>query len=200
MLHSAHGYNLECIAHRALNLDDVERFGSNDAFVRISFDMKNWEQTVDKKGSEPEWQQVLLVNDFKPEHDNLYVEVLDKEAGCDEIIAFCCIPLKQVRNAPEQKFSGMFDLYTPKSAMKGSIALTLRAIPLGQEAGSALTYEASSKKGISNLDPEHEKRIKKLKLKESAEDVLKNVGAAAALGAAGMALFGKSDKKKTEDH
>ncbi|CAO3567138.1 unnamed protein product [Mortierella alpina] len=203
MLHSAHGYNLEVTVHSAHNLDDVERFGANDAYARFSFDLKNWEKTVVKKGSNPEWQQILLLRDLKPEHEKLYVEIMDEEKGCDEIISFCCIPLNQIRSAPEQKCSAMFDLYTRMSALKGSISLTIRAIPLGQEAGSALTYEGSNKKGVSNLDPEHEKRIKSLKLKESAEDVAKTAGAAALLGAAGKAVFDNflgGDKKKTEGH
>jgi len=165
--------------------------------------MKNWEETVVKKGSNPEWQQILLLRDLKPEHEKLYVEIMDKEKGCDEIISFCCIPLNQVRSAQEQKCSAKFDLFTRMSAQKGCISMTLRAIPLGQEAGSALTYEGSNKKGVSNLDPEHEKRIKTLKLKESAEDALKAAGTAAAVGALGKAAFDNffgGDKKKTEGH
>ncbi|KAF9282464.1 hypothetical protein BGZ68_005954 [Mortierella alpina] len=77
---------------------------------------------------------------------------------------------------------------------------TSRSWIRGGEAGSALTYEGSTNKGISKLEPEHEKRIKGLKLKEDAEDVAKTAGTAAALGAAGAAVFGlvSGDKKKEE--
>ncbi|KAF9954057.1 hypothetical protein BGZ72_004947 [Mortierella alpina] len=205
MLHSSHhGSNLEITVHSAHNLDDVEKFGKNDAYVRASFQLKrdnDFEKTIVKKGSDPEWQQILLLRDLRPEYENLYVEIMDKEAGVDEIIAYCAIPLSQVYSHQDQRLSAMFDLYTPKSAQKGQISLTIRVLPLGQEAGSALTYEGSNKKGISKLDPEHEKRIKTLKLKETAGDTAQTIGAAAAAAAAGAALFGKltgGDKKKTE--
>lgn len=197
MLHSsAHGYNLECTAHKAYELDDVDRTGKNDAYCRISFDMKNWEKTVIKKGTTPDWQQILFLRDLKPEHQYVYVEVMDEETGSDEPIGFCAIPLDQIRNAQGQKFSGEFELWTCKSARKGKVCLTFRVIPLGEEPGSALTYEASTRLGVSKLDPEHEKRIKKLKLKESVEDTAKLVGGLAAAGAALGGLFG--GKKKTE--
>lgn len=204
MLHSSqHGSNLEITVHSCKNLDDVERYGANDAYVRVSLQHKrddDFQKTVVKKGSNPSWEQILLLRDLRPEHENLYVEVMDKETGCDEVIAYCAIPLNQVLSRPDKKLSAMFELWTPKSARKGDVCLTIRVLPLGEEAGSALTYEGSTNKGISKLEPEHEKRIKSLKLKESAEDVAKTVGTAAAVGAAASAVFGLfgGDKKKEE--
>ncbi|KAF9573961.1 hypothetical protein EC968_007647 [Mortierella alpina] len=205
MLHSQqHGSNLEITVHSAHNLDDVERFGDNDCYVRFSLQCKrndDFQKTIVKKGKNPEWQQIVLLRDVRPEHMNLYVEVMDEEKGLDEVVAFCTIPLDQVRNIPSHKCSAKFELWTPKSARKGELSLTLRLIPLGEETGSVLTYEGSEKKGISTLDPEHEKRIKSLKMKENVEDAAKTLGAAAAAaGALGAAfgLFGDKDKNKKE--
>ncbi|KAG9325556.1 hypothetical protein KVV02_004858 [Mortierella alpina] len=200
MLHSSHhGSNLEITVHSCHNLDDVERFGQNDAYVRLGFQLKktdDFQKTIIKKGKNPSWEQIVVLRDLRPEYENLYVEVMDEEKGTDEIISYCAIPLSQIYSHQDQRCSAKFALFTPKSAQKGEISLTIRVLPLGQEAGSALTYEGSEKKGISKLDPEHEKRVKTLKLKESAEDAIKVAGTAAAVGAAVYGLFG--DKKKAE--
>lgn len=203
MLHNEnHGNNLEITVHSCHNLDDVERFGQNDAYARFSYQLKNtsdFKKTTVKKGKNPSWEQIIVLNDLRPDFENLYVEVMDEEKGTDEIISYCAIPLSQIYSSQGQKCSAKFDLFTPKSAQKGEISLTLRVVPLGQATGSVLTYEGSERKGISKLDPEHEKRVKTLKLKETAEDALKVAGTAAALGAAGAAVFGLfGDKKKAE--
>ncbi|KAG0209514.1 hypothetical protein BGX28_010287 [Mortierella sp. GBA30] len=197
MLHSENGLNLEVQVLSAHDLDDVERFGQNDAYVRVGLDLnKDFTKTAVKKGTNPTWDSILLLRDFRPEtHLNLYVEVMDEESGPDEIIAFAAIPLNQVLVAHESKLSAKFELFTRHYARKGEISLTIRALPLGQEAGSSVSYVESNKKGHSQLLKPHQDRIDKVKLKEHLGDAAKALGAAAAVtGLAYGILHGKEKK------
>ncbi|GJJ72011.1 hypothetical protein EMPS_04368 [Entomortierella parvispora] len=208
MFHRHHDGSLEVTIHSAHGLDDVERFGKNDAYTRISLDFKHdksFEKTfVHKNGGEnPVWNQTLTLKDLKPEYHDLYLEILDDETTVDAPIAFAAIPLNQVFESPNNTFSGKFDVYTPSGKTKGEINLTIRALQPDESAQGQVSYDGSDRKGISRIDEAHQKRVKSLKNKETAADV-------GGVALAGLAALGagylltkqdssEKDKKEAEE-
>ncbi|KAF9954058.1 hypothetical protein BGZ72_004948 [Mortierella alpina] len=155
MLHSSdYGCNLEVTVHSAHDLEA----GQNDAYARVSFQLKDYsfQKTIVKSGSNPEWQQTVLLRDVGSEHENLYLEIMD-ESG--ELIAFCAIPLSQVYSHEDQQLSARFGLYTPARAQKGEVLLTIRVLSSEEKADSELTYEGLNEMSFSKLDEEHMRRL-----------------------------------------
>ena len=208
MFHRHQDGSLEVTIHSAHDLDDVERFGKNDAYARISLDYKHdksFQKTfVHKNGGEnPVWNQTLTLKDLKPEYHELYLEILDDEKTIDAPIAFAAIPLNQVLESPNNTFSGKFDVYTPNGKTKGEISLTIRALQAGEDARGQVSYDGSNQKGVSRIDEAHQKRVKALKNKEAAADV-------GGVALAGLAVIGagylatkqdgsEKDKKEAEE-
>ncbi|KAF9910689.1 hypothetical protein EC991_005674 [Linnemannia zychae] len=202
MLHLHTDAALEITIHSAHNLQDVERGGKNDAYARVSVDLDNnkaYQETSVKKnsGESPSWEESFVIREVKPEHTDLWVEILDKETGADAPIAFAAIPLSQVNEAHNQSLSARFDVYNKNGLPQGEISLTIRVVQPGKESSGRITYDGSFRRGESRVDEEQKKRFKKLLLKENAADV----GGAAALG--GLAALGAgflaSHLKKSEE-
>ncbi|KAF9147628.1 hypothetical protein BG015_010704 [Linnemannia schmuckeri] len=204
MLHLHTDSVLEVTVHSARGLKDVERFGKNDAFARISVDVDNSKQyekfkTEVKKnsGSDPSWEQSFDIREVEDKHTDLYVEVLDDDNGADAPIAFAAIPLQQVKEAPNQSLSALYDLYNDHGVAQGQISLTIRIVQPGQVSSGNITYDGNFNKGLSRVDEEQKKRFKKLRLKETATDVggATVLGGIAALGAGFLA----SQARKNEE-
>ncbi|KAF9178732.1 hypothetical protein BGZ51_007446 [Haplosporangium sp. Z 767] len=193
--------SLEVTVHSAHDLPDVERFGKNDAYAQITLDLKHdkaFQKTFVHKnsGESATWNQSLVLKDFKPEHNMLYVEIFDQEATADEPIVFTTIPLNQVTQQPQGMLSAKFGMYTIKGSPKGEISLSIRVLRPGQEPGGMVAYDGAGGRGQSMLDEEHQKRMKKLKLKESAADMAQGATFAGAMGMAAGLLsnMGKKDE------
>ncbi|KAF8943563.1 hypothetical protein BGZ47_005303 [Haplosporangium gracile] len=204
MLHLHSDSVLEVTVHSAHDLKDVERFGKNDAFTRLSVDVDNSKQyekfkteVKENSGSEPSWEQSFDIREVEDRHTDLYVEVLDSEKGADAPIAFTAIPLAQVKVAPNHSLSALYDLYNDHGVAQGQISLTIRIVQPGEVSSGRITYDGNFSKGLSRVDEEQKKRFKKLRLKETAADVggAAFLGGVAALGAGFLA----SQAKKTEE-
>ncbi|KAF9301615.1 hypothetical protein BGZ74_006497 [Mortierella antarctica] len=195
MLHNQSLGSLEIVARSASNLKDVETGGKNDAYAQFSLnikDAKSFQKTKTHKnaGANATWDQTIVLEGAPDEHRVLYVEVMEEDFGADAPIGFTAIRLDQIQSGP---VSGHFDLFTPDGKQKGEISLNLRFLGNAAQSG----HGASNVRGRGELLSEHQKRVKGLKNKETAQDVGVAVGAGlAALGAA--YLLGGGDKKKTE--
>ncbi|KAF9316843.1 hypothetical protein BG003_001503 [Podila horticola] len=192
MLHSQSLGSLEIVARSASDLKDVETAGKNDAYAQFSLnvkDAKSFQKTKTHKnaGANATWDQTIVLEGAPDEHRVLYVEVMEEDIGCDAPIGFTAISLEQIQSGP---VSGNFDLFTPDGKQKGEISLNLRF--LGNPAQSG--HGGSNVRGRVEIVPEHQKRVKTLKAKETAQDV--GVAAAAGLAAIGAAYLFGGDKKK----
>lgn len=168
---------LKVTVHSARHLADVERGGRrrNDPYVKLSLSHENEESyqrsTVkEDAGPQASWDETFEFS-YGGE-PNLFVEIFDKEAGVDELIGFAAIPLSQ---AP---VNGIFNLYTIKEEPAGGIHLSIN------------TEESDDpREAESFIQDEHKRRMEKHHHKEVAEDAVKGVAAAAAVG--GLGFFGK---------
>ncbi|KAF9931729.1 Serine/threonine-protein phosphatase 2B catalytic subunit alpha [Linnemannia zychae] len=180
-------HTLKITVHEASDLEDVERFGKNDPYVRVAVDIgKNahFEKTkvVKNAGKKAAWNETLTIQNFKPqEHPELYVEVMDDETLADEPIGYCAIPLYQVLSAPGHAIRGHFHIFNMKGKEKGEVFLTIAVIA----PGAAEAHPTTEIRGTSHIITAHEHRMKSLKQKESASD-----GAALAAGI-GLAVGAK---------
>ncbi|KAF9379021.1 hypothetical protein CPB97_009213 [Podila verticillata] len=195
MLHNQSFGSLEIVARNATDLKDVESMGKNDAYAQFSLnikDAKSFQKTKTHKncGANATWDQTIVLEGAPDEHRVLYVEVMEEDLGADAPIGFTAIPLDQIQSGP---VSGQFDLFTSDGKQKGEISLNLRF--LGNAAQPV--HGGSNTRSRVELVPEHQKRIKSLKNRETAQDVGVAVGAGLlAFGAAYLASGG--GKKKTE--
>ncbi|KAF9541093.1 hypothetical protein EC957_003420 [Mortierella hygrophila] len=195
-------HTLKVTVHQAEHLEDVERFGKNDPYARISLavDFKHSAktQTVKNAGKEAAWNKTLELTDFNPqEHDTLYLEILDEETTADEPIAFTAIPLHQVLSAQGHAIRGRFDLHTVKGKAKGEVLLSIVVVSPGQTEGA---HPQSEIRGTVKLDSAQQNRINSLVRKEKAADV----GTAAllfgaALGAKALHDAHKDSKKLSHE-
>ncbi|KAG0052048.1 hypothetical protein BGZ83_003032, partial [Gryganskiella cystojenkinii] len=151
-------------------------------------------------GKDAVWNETVTLEHFKPEYQELYVEVMDDEKLTDAPIAFCAIPLRQVLEAPGVSRTAYFELFKPDGHQRGTISLTLTLAQAGQPAAAAehISGQASIKGESLNVAG-HQSRVKTLKNKEKATD-----GAGIAL--AGIAAVGAKflldqhkDGKKAEE-
>lgn len=169
--------------------------GKNDAYAQFSLnikDAKSFQKTKTHKncGANATWDQTIVLEGAPDEHRVLYVEVMEEDLGADAPIGFTAIPLDQIQSGP---VSGQFDLFTSDGKQKGEISLNLRF--LGNAAQPV--HGGSNTRSRVELVPEHQKRIKSLKNRETAQDVGVAVGAGLlAFSAAYLASGG--GKKKTE--
>jgi len=181
-------HTLKVHIHEANHLEDVERFGANDPYARVSLVVDNNKayqktKTLKNAGKQAAWDQTLTLENFNPqEHPELYVEILDEETTADEPIAFTTIPLHQVTAAQGHAIRGRFNLFTVDGKEKGVIILTISIVSPGQTEGHNPSSEIH---GQSHLSTAQQNRIKALKRKESAAD-----GATLA-AAAGLAVGAK---------
>ncbi|KAF9408727.1 hypothetical protein BGZ94_002215 [Podila epigama] len=174
----------------ASELDDVERFGKNDAYAQVALDLiqKNaFQKTPVRKnsGSNPVWNSNFVLEGVTHSHHSLYVEILESDLGADAPIGFAAIPLDQVDNAKNKKLNGVFQLYTPSGKEKGEIKLGLSLHDDISDITS-IDEDVAEVRGRSEIQIEHQKRIKSLKLKETAQD------AATTALAAGVLAYGVS--------
>ncbi|KAG0287114.1 hypothetical protein BGZ98_004802 [Dissophora globulifera] len=187
---------------RANQLDDVESMGKNDPFCQVSLvndDKTKFQKTPVKKnaGKNVEWNQTLTLDDFQPsQHHNLYVDVLDQEHLTDAVIGFATIPLSQVEHAPNRAMKGTFDLFTPSGKQKGTVTLFLAILSAGQ--GNVQVPDGPDMKGLSEIDNDHQHRIKGIKRAEQATDLAAAAGLIGGLIGAKAMLGGhkKEDKKE----
>jgi Ca2+-dependent lipid-binding protein len=130
-------HSLKITVHEATHLEDVERFGKNDPYARVSLDIadnKHFQKTktIKNAGKEAAWNQTLTLENFDPHtHEYLYVEILDEESLADDPIAYAAIPLSQVTQAQGHAIKGRFNLFTVKDKEKGEILLTIAAVAPG---------------------------------------------------------------------
>ncbi|KAF9898518.1 Cytosolic phospholipase A2 zeta [Lobosporangium transversale] len=187
--------SLQVTIHQASQLDDVEAFGKNDPYARVTLDFERkelYQKTATKKnaGNDVEWNQTVVLSDYEPsQHHYLYVEVLDDETGADAPIGFAAIPLSQVRSAPNETLRAKYDLYTPSGKEKGTITLTIQALQPGEQASHS-THSGPEVKGQSQIVTEHHDKVKSQRNKERATDAAVAAGAAGVLGLAGALLGG----------
>ncbi|KAG0375056.1 hypothetical protein BGX24_009592 [Mortierella sp. AD032] len=207
MLHLHTDAVLEITIHSAHGLQDVERGGKNDCYARVAIDLedkKAFQKTDVKKnsGSDPTWEELVVIREVKPEHTYLYVEILDEETGIDAPIAFAAIPLAQVNETNKKSLSARYDVYNENKVAMGEISLTIRIVQPGQESSGRITYDGENfKKGQSEVDEQQLKRFKKLLLADKAQDVGATgalLGGFAALGAGFMARQ-KAEAAKQRD-
>ncbi|KAF9118165.1 hypothetical protein BGW39_001422 [Mortierella sp. 14UC] len=202
MLHLQADSVLEVTIHSAHDLQDVERGGDNDAYVRVYVDLNQnepYKKTSVKKnsGSEPSWEESFELHKIRPEYTDLFVEILDEEKGTDAPIAFAAIPLSQLNDAPDKSLSARYDVYNKHGLPQGQISLTIRVVQPGQVSSGRITYDGSFKKGVSRVDEEQHKRFKKMVMKENMQDA----GAATVLGgiaALGAGFLANTAKKASE--
>ncbi|KAK3830427.1 MAG: C2 domain-containing protein [Linnemannia elongata] len=193
---------LKVTVHQADHLEDVERFGKNDPYARISFglDGKNTAktQTLKNAGKEAAWNKTLELPNYNPqEHETLYLEILDEETGFDEPIAFTAIPLHQVLAAQGHALRGRFDLHTVKGKQKGEVLLSIVVVNAGQTEGA---HPQSEVRGLVKLDSAQQARINGLVRKEKAGDVgTAALLAGAILGAKALHDSSKDSKKVAHD-
>jgi len=143
----------------------------------------------------------LTLEHFKPEYQELYVEVLDHEKSADAPIGFAAIPLRQVLEAPGNVLSAKFDLFTPEGKQKGVITLTIALAQAGQTS-AAFDHNGTSSaqiKGNSIIIADHQHRIKGLKNKERLADGAGLALAGMAAAGAGYLLNQHKDGKKAEE-
>ncbi|KAF9153687.1 hypothetical protein BG015_002897 [Linnemannia schmuckeri] len=187
-------HTLKVTVHQADHLEDVERFGKNDPYARISFGLDGKHtaktQTLKNAGKEAAWNKTLELTDYNPqEHETLYLEILDEETGFDEPIAFTAIPLHQVLAAPGHALRGRFDLHTVKGKQRGEILLSIVVINPGQTEGA---HPQSEIRGLVKLDSAQQARINSLSRKEKAGDA----GTAALLAGAILGAKALHDSHK----
>ncbi|KAF9112573.1 hypothetical protein BGX27_003164 [Mortierella sp. AM989] len=177
--------SLQIIAHGAEDLEDVERMGKNDPYVRFSFDFKDKNsfqrsKSIKNAGKNVEWNETFILENYNP-NQTLFVEVIDNEATIDQPISFTDIPLSQLSQAPDQTLKGRFDLYRTSDKPKGAISLTLIVLNAGESQRSATS--AHEVRGTTQVVVDHQKAFKSAINKEKAGD-------GAALIAAGAFAFG----------
>ncbi|KAF9128276.1 hypothetical protein BGX30_014397 [Mortierella sp. GBA39] len=195
-------HTLKVTIHQAEHLEDVERFGKNDPYARVSLTVDGKypakTQTVKNAGKEVAWNKTVEVADYNPqEHDTLYLEILDEETGIDEPIAFTAIPLHQVLSAQGHAIRGRFELHNVKGHKKGEVLVSIVVISPGQTEGA---HPQSEIRGEVRLDSAQQARINSLSRKEKAGDV----GTAAlligaAIGAKALHDSHKDAKKVSHD-
>ncbi|KAF9344635.1 hypothetical protein BGX26_004093 [Mortierella sp. AD094] len=197
-------HSLQVYVHGVNHLKDVEHFGKNSPYVQFSVDIQDktsFTKTAVKKraGDDVDWNETLTIDNFAPsQHHTLYVEVLDHETLADAVIGYAAIPLHQVAEAQGHIFKGKFDLFTSKGEQKGTIDLTIADLKPGQDAHNVSSRP--EEKGKSQIDTDHQTRIKSLVNKEHLSE---GAGAAAALlAAAGIAVGAKyvADQHKKAGH
>ncbi|KAI8143580.1 C2 domain-containing protein [Fennellomyces sp. T-0311] len=177
--------------HSATNLTDVERMGKQDPYIKFTTDITSkdsFQQTSTKEdaGENATWDESYEVP-LTGETTDLYIEVMDKEKGVDQIIAFAAIPLAQVARGP---FSGLFDLYNIKGDVAGKLHLTLGNV------------EEEPTPGRSYINQDHLERAKGLHHKALAGDIgTAAIGAGLAIGAGflGKQLWEEYKQKKAEE-
>ncbi|KAG0250423.1 hypothetical protein BG011_008349, partial [Mortierella polycephala] len=125
--------------------------------------------------------------------------IFDEESTVDEPIVFAAIPLSQIVQQPQGMLSANFGLYTIKGSPKGEISLSIRVLQPGQEPGGMVAYDGAGGKGQSMLDEEHQKRMKNLKMKETAADAAQGAALTGVMGMAAGILSGMGGKKKEEE-
>ncbi|KAG0287544.1 hypothetical protein BGZ98_004606, partial [Dissophora globulifera] len=130
------------------------------------------------------------------QHHFLYVEVLDDDLMSDAPIGFAAIPLSQVQHASGQVMKGTFDLYTPGGKQQGTVSLFLAILSAGQD--NVQVPNVVEMKGLSEIDKEHQHRIKSMKRKEQATDVAVAAGVIGGIFAAKAMLSGHKDEAKKE--
>lgn len=166
-------HTLKVTIHQAEHLEDVERFGKNDPYARVSLTVDGKypakTQTVKNAGKEVAWNKTVEVPDYNPqEQDTLYLEILDEESGFDEPIAFTAIPLHQVLSAQGHAIRGRFQLHTTGGKAKGEVLVSIVVISPGQTEGA---HPQSEIRGEVRLDSAQQKRINSLSRKEKAGDL-----------------------------
>ncbi|KAF9907057.1 hypothetical protein EC991_011361 [Linnemannia zychae] len=196
-------HSLKVTVHEATHLEDVERFGKNDPYARVSLVVDNTKayqktKTIKNAGKEAAWNQTLTLENFNPqEHPELYVEILDEETTADEPIAFTAIPLHQVLSAQGHAVRGRFNLFTVGGKERGEILLTITVVSPGQTEGH---HPSTEIRGTSHIVSAQQHRIKSLKQKESAADGATLAAAAGlAVGAKFLLDQHKGNKKAAHD-
>ena len=111
--------------HSATNLKDVD-IGRNDPYIKFTTNIENkdtFQETSVKEdaGANATFEESFTIQVNEETHD-LYVEVMDKEKGVDQIIGFAAIPLVQVNGGG---LNGLFDIYTIKGEPAGLLNITL---------------------------------------------------------------------------
>ncbi|KAG0346316.1 hypothetical protein BG004_001934 [Podila humilis] len=199
MLHNENYGSLEVVIRNASNLDDVESAGKNDAYAQVTLDLKNPNafqktKTHNNCGKNATWEHTLVLEGASPQHNILYVEVMEADIGADAPIGFTAINLEQIRISGP--LSGNFNLFTPGGTQKGEIGMSLRF--LGGLPATQTGHGGGANVNRGEMIHEHQMRMLSLKKKEQVEDAA--LGAALALAAAGGAymLSGGDNKKKTE--
>ncbi|KAJ8656854.1 hypothetical protein O0I10_007451 [Lichtheimia ornata] len=179
---------LKVTVHSARHLADVEHGGKNDPYVKLSLAQEegfiDQETTVKKDaGSQASWDETFeFAYNGQP---NLYIEVMDKEKGVDELIGFAAIPLDQ---AP---ISGVFNVFETEGKVAGAVLISINNDGFEEPVP-----------GRSFIDEEHLERAKKLNRKAVAGDVAEvavATGAAVGLGLLGKKLFENYQAKKAGD-
>ncbi|CAO3629155.1 unnamed protein product [Cunninghamella blakesleeana] len=159
-------------------LKDVDLNGTQDPYLQVTLnieDKKSFQKTRDHEdaGLTPQWDQFFSL-DYSGE-SLLYVEVLDKEHGVDQIIGFSAIPLNQVQGA----VNGLFPIYDRKQEKVGTVHLVIQ-----KESGANTTENPEYLNAI--VDEEHLARIEKVHKKEIAGDVAAGVAIAGGIAALGF--------------
>ncbi|CDH53946.1 hypothetical protein RO3G_17056 [Lichtheimia corymbifera JMRC:FSU:9682] len=179
---------LKVIVHSARHLVDVEHGGRNDPYVKLSLTHEgedSYQRTTVKEdaGSQASWDETFeFAYSGEP---NLYIEVMDKEKGVDELIGFAAIPLAQ---AP---VSGVFDIFDTKGTIAGAVHISIN------DDGSSEPVPATS-----FVDEEHQEVAKSLRHKAIAGDVAEGLlaaGLAVGAGFLGKKLFDEYKAKKAEE-
>ncbi|KAF9973429.1 hypothetical protein BGZ73_003322 [Actinomortierella ambigua] len=156
---------LDVTVHQAQDLQNVERHGKQDPYVRLFLGLhdpdKGTVTTVKKNAGEfPVWEERLTLEHLKDESHVLYVEIMDEEKVADRIIAFTAISLSQVRESANHSFTGNFDVYNRDGETRGSITMTL-CIRDRDEPAHTHTLNSTFKphKGKTTIIGEHKKRV-----------------------------------------
>ncbi|CDH53945.1 predicted protein [Lichtheimia corymbifera JMRC:FSU:9682] len=179
---------LKVTVHSARHLANVEHGGKNDPYVKLSLAQEDGfvdQQTTvkDDAGSQASWDETF---EFAYNgQSNLYIEVMDKEKGVDELIGFAAIPLDQ---AP---ISGIFNVFETEGKVAGAVLLSINNDGFNEPVP-----------GRSFIDEEHLARAKKLNRKAIAGDVAEVAGAAGVavgLGFLGKKLFDEYKAKQAGD-
>ncbi|KAI7881880.1 C2-domain-containing protein [Lichtheimia hyalospora FSU 10163] len=179
---------LKVKVHSARHLADVEHGGKNDPYVKLSLAQEEGfaeQQTTvkDNAGSQASWDETFefAYNGQR----NLYIEVMDKEKGVDELIGFAAIPLDQ---AP---ISGIFTVYETEGKVAGAVLISINNDSFEEPVA-----------GRSFIEDEHLDRAKKLNRKAVAGDVAEvaaATGVAVGLGFLGKKLLENYQAKKAGD-
>ncbi|KAG0317838.1 hypothetical protein BGZ99_006065 [Dissophora globulifera] len=195
-------HSLQVSVLRANQLDDVETVGKNDPYCRVSLvndDKTKFQKTAVKKdaGKNVEWNQTLTLEDFQPtQHHLLYVDILDDDLMSDAPIGFAAIPLSQVEHATGRAMKGTFNLFTPGGKQKGTVSLFLAILSAGQ--GNVQVPDVSEMQGLSEIDNDHQHRIKSMKRKEQATDAAMAAGVIGGLLGAKALFDGHKTAAKKE--